>query len=158
MRSLRNRLDDEIARSSATGSQLSLVMLDLDDFKKVNDVYGHSRGDNVLAGVADALRQTVRRSEMPARRGGDEFAVILTDASEHDAAMAVNRFGVAIERARQALCDGVNSTASIGYTTWRIGDTTDDLFERADAALHDAKVRAHESRAHTAAAGGLSKA
>lgn len=148
MRSLRTRLDDEIARSSTLGSPLSLVMLDLDDFKKVNDLYGHSRGDNVLASVANALKNKVRRSELPARRGGDEFAVILTDASEHEAEMALARFGVAIEQARSSLCEGVIPTASLGYATWKVGDSTDDLFERADASLHDAKARSHSSRFH----------
>lgn len=146
VRRLRERINSEIGRSTASGRGFSLIMLDLDDFKRVNDRYGHSHGDEVLVAVAGALEANVRQSEMPARRGGDEFAVVLTDTDPSSGEGAVRRFSRAIEAARQELCLDVLSTASIGYADWHEGDDVAELMKRADAALHDSKVSSHLNR------------
>lgn len=146
VRRLRDRLEDEIKRASSTGTEFSVLMLDLDDFKRVNDVYDHTRGDTVLACVADAIAANVRRSEMPARRGGDEFAIVLTDAGAAEAELAVRRFAPAIKEIRASLCADIIPTASIGFGTWSNGDSVDDLLAKADASLHQQKMHAHEER------------
>jgi diguanylate cyclase (GGDEF)-like protein len=139
LRQLRVRLDSEIRRCSVTGEPFALMMLDLDEFKQVNDRYSHSLGDTVLIAVADALRTTARAAEMPARRGGDEFAVVLTGANEEAARVATIRIGAAIEATRSRICPDVTETAGIGWVLWHPGESADDLLQRVDDALHDAK-------------------
>lgn len=145
MRRLHDRLAYEIRRCELTGGGLSLLMLDLDDFKSVNDDYGHSTGDEVLLGVAAALERTCRRADMPARRGGDEFVVVLTETGPLDADVAVERVGVAIRRARLRITPDINPNASIGHVAWAPGQSPDELIHQADEALKRVK---HESRKH----------
>lgn len=146
VRRLRECINREIRRSEASGNGFSLIMLDLDDFKLVNDLHGHSHGDQVLVAVADALRENVRQSEMPARRGGDEFAVVLTDPDPAAAIGAMDRLARAIENVRQELSADVLPTASLGSAEWRDGDDADALMKRADAALHESKMLSHSVR------------
>lgn len=133
-RAMRRRLDEEIARATRTGGQLSCILIDLDDFKMVNDRHGHSAGDTVLRGVAHALMGEFRAFDRVARYGGDEFVVIL-------AAADLERAGIAAERARERLL-GVPSfeavpgvSASIGVAQWREPMSTDELLDACDAAL-----------------------
>ncbi|MFY9489021.1 MAG: GGDEF domain-containing protein [Solirubrobacterales bacterium] len=142
MRRLHDRLDAEARRCETTGSSLSLMIVDLDEFKSVNDRYGHSRGDTVLIAVADALSDSVRRSEMPARRGGDEFAVVLADVGESDLEVVSLRLSGVIERARSLICPGIRPTVTVGTASWREGMDADDLVKEADAALREAQYDA----------------
>jgi diguanylate cyclase (GGDEF)-like protein len=150
LRRLRDRLTDEIARCETTGDRFSLIMLDLDDFKAINDRYGHSVGDATLVAVADALRGQVRRAEMPARRGGDEFAIVPIDTMGADPQSVIDRLGSAIAEARARICPDITPLASIGCAEWRPGDSVDDLLENADVALHEAKMNSHRERGVTA--------
>lgn len=152
-RRLRDRLNDEIRRCSVTGDDLALLMLDLDDFKSVNDHFSHSLGDKVLVSVADAIRDVCRHADMPARRGGDEFALVMTDAGANEATVAGNRIAEAIRAVRERMVPEINPDASIGWTVWHEGDTVDDLIARADAALHEQKVESHRVRPRYADAG-----
>ena len=84
-RHFQERLRSELQRASRSKDSTALLMLDIDDFKKVNDVYGHSTGDQMLVAIADVLKETVRASDVPARIGGEEFAVILPSCDAGDA-------------------------------------------------------------------------
>jgi diguanylate cyclase len=117
-----------------------MAMADVDDFKSINDRYGHVIGDRVLATVAETLVRSLRSDDMVARLGGDEFAVL---AASLTLAQAQGRFAT-ISRAVQDACrplipDGRTPTLSIGIAECSAGDTLQSLQHRADAALYDAK-------------------
>ena len=133
-RAMRRRLDEEIGRATRTGVPLSCMLIDLDDFKMVNDVHGHAAGDDTLRAVVHALVNEFRAFDRVARYGGDEFVVILPNAELDSAAAAA-------ERAQQRLRDtptragGQGVAASIGVAQWRAPMTTDELLDACDAAL-----------------------
>jgi diguanylate cyclase (GGDEF)-like protein len=130
------RLESE--RAKRYGAPLSLVMIDLDHFKDVNDTFGHAAGDQVLKATAAALESAARMTDVVGRYGGDEFVVLLPNTE-------LDHAGMLAERMRTALCmmpvtfraDAV--TASFGVAAWADGDTTESFIARADEALYDAK-------------------
>ena len=133
-RAMRRRLDEEIVRAARTGSPLSCLLIDLDDFKLVNDRHGHQAGDAVLREVVHALVGEFRAFDRVARYGGDEFVVILPNADLRSAAAAGSR---ALERLLElpALGDQPGVSASIGVAEWTAPMTTDELIEACDTAL-----------------------
>ncbi len=133
-RAMRRRLDEEIERARRAGSPLSCILIDLDDFKLVNDEHGHQAGDAVLRDVVHALVGEFRTADRVARYGGDEFVVILPNADLRAAAAAANR---ALERMRLVSTSHGESgiSASIGVAEWRAPMSTDDLLEACDVAL-----------------------
>jgi diguanylate cyclase (GGDEF)-like protein len=136
-RAMRRRLQEEIARAGRTGSRLSCMLIDLDDFKLVNDRHGHGAGDAVLREVAQTLMGEFRAFDRVARYGGDEFVVILPETDLDSAAVAAER---AIERIRAisvASADEVD--ASIGVAEWRPPMGVDELLQSCDAALLSGK-------------------
>jgi diguanylate cyclase (GGDEF)-like protein len=122
----------ELERTRRTGGRLSLAIVDLDDFKQVNELHGHLAGDGVLRGVGQALRDQVRAYDPVARYGGDEFALIAMDAGEAAAAELA-------ERALAALAGVEHATATAGVAEWGSGETAMELIERADRTLRFAK-------------------
>jgi diguanylate cyclase (GGDEF)-like protein len=133
-RAMRRRLHEEIVRAARTGGRLSCMLIDLDDFKLVNDRHGHPAGDALLRGVARALMGEFRAFDRVARYGGDEFVVILPDAGLESAAHAAER---ALERLAAVssfdITPGVS--ASIGVAQWRSSMTVEGLLEACDEAL-----------------------
>jgi diguanylate cyclase (GGDEF)-like protein len=153
VRSLHAALDREIERGRRFNSPLSLVMLDIDDFKKVNDEYGHQQGDEVLTGVAGVLRDMSRDIDLPARYGGEELAVVLPQTDGDGAAHVAERMREAIEALRIASLAGeapLTVTASFGVAEIpaSAGDKA-TLIAAADAALYRAK-RAGKNRVEQA--------
>jgi diguanylate cyclase (GGDEF)-like protein len=128
-------LQREFERSARHGTALSLVILDLDDFKKVNETHGHLAGDEVLRRVGQALRASVRAYDVVARYGGDEFAIIAIEASEATAAELAERALETIRRELASLGTGDVTAATAGVAEWRPGDTPSTLIARADRAL-----------------------
>ena len=98
-RYLHERFGEEVVRAQRTGQPLSVLMLDLDDFKLVNDTFGHLFGDRVLAWTAELIRSTLRASDIPARYGGDEFAILLPDTGADAAHHAAERIRAAFAAA-----------------------------------------------------------
>jgi diguanylate cyclase (GGDEF)-like protein len=133
-RAMRRRLHEEILRAQRSGSVLSCVIMDLDDFKLVNDRYGHQTGDSILRQVAHALMGDSREFDRVARYGGDEFVVILPNT---DIESAVAVAGRALQRMRDvAFPDGSRGVfGSMGVAQWQAGMTLDELLEVCDAAL-----------------------
>jgi diguanylate cyclase (GGDEF)-like protein len=130
-------LSREIARSRRYDRNLSLIVFDLDDFKRINDRIGHLGGDGVLVEVADRVRSVVRATDIACRVGGDEFAVILTEAGRDDAELLADRIARAV---RGQKIDKIGALKiSAGVAELRTDETASDLFNRADQALYRAK-------------------
>ena len=132
---------EEISRSRRTGAPLACLLLDLDDFKTVNDDHGHQAGDEQLRVVADALRGELRDHDIVARYGGDEFVVLLPGADGAGGRAVADRVAAAVPVA-----------CSIGVAHWSEPLTADELLDRADRALLLAK-RTGKSRVAVASAG-----
>ncbi len=145
------RLEHEAERARSLGSELALVMLDIDDFKRVNDTYGHQTGDEVLRGVAEVLRSTSRDPDTPGRIGGEELAVVLPgaglDGAEDFAERVRGRIAALSFNPEDPATGGPFSiTASLGVAGGRgAGVDAQDLVAAADAALYQAK-RAGKNR------------
>ncbi len=117
--------------------QVALVLLDLDNFKQVNDNYGHHAGDDVLLAVADAMRTTLRASDTLFRFGGDEFAVLLCGEDAISAELVAHRLVKAIASHHQ--CEKFGVSASAGLASYCDDDSVKTMFARADGALYQAK-------------------
>ena len=115
-------------------------MLDLEGFKRVNDEYSHSVGDETLRVVAQAISDTVRKDELVARRGGDEFAIVTSATDQEDIQTLIRRVSHNVSDARVDLLPGVRSGVTVGYATNVEGDTVGRLLARADRELNDAKA------------------
>jgi diguanylate cyclase (GGDEF)-like protein len=137
---MQDTLRRELERCRRTGHGLSLALVDLDDFKRVNEEYGHQAGDEVLKHVGAALRDSLRAYDVVARYGGDEFAIIALDAGEAAAAEVVVR-GLNEIRGRlgQLGFAGEAAAATAGVAESRPDDSPTMLIARADAALLHAK-------------------
>jgi diguanylate cyclase (GGDEF)-like protein len=137
-RAMRRRLDEEIDRAARGGSPLSCVLLDLDNFKLVNDRHGHQAGDALLRAVVQALVGEFRAFDRVARYGGDEFVVVLPNAGLASATAAANR---ALERVQEVPSHegGPPISASMGVAEWQPAMSTDELLEACDTALRRAK-------------------
>ena len=135
------RLDEELQRSRRLATPFSVLLLDLDHFKQVNDVHGHSAGDLVLQAVAAALRQGVRPYDLCCRYGGEEFLVILPETALEDAAGIAERLRRDIENLKitAAKETALQITASIGAAALLGHETIDQLIARADEAMYNAK-------------------
>ena len=132
-----DRLREEIARAGRNGTALALVLMDMNEFKAVNDTLGHLVGDALLRAVADALRASVRTYDQVARYGGDEFALLLPCADEEAARRVVDRALAAV--AGVTLPQQAPVSASAGLAHWRPDDEANVLIARADSALLEAK-------------------
>jgi diguanylate cyclase (GGDEF)-like protein len=131
-RSFYDDFEREIARAQRYGHALVLALIDVDDFKAVNDRGGHSHGDAVLAGIAELLRNT-RLEDRSYRIGGDEFALILVETSPEAARAALERLQAEIR------LSGLGATVSIGYVDLAGDQLDEESYELADAALYEAK-------------------
>ncbi len=137
-RAMRRRLHEEIGRAQRSGGRLSCAIVDLDDFKLVNDRYGHQVGDSILRQVAGALMGEFRAFDRVARYGGDEFVMILPNADIESAVAAAGR---ALQRMRAVrFPDGSSGmSASMGVAEWHEPMSGDELLEVCDAALLEGK-------------------
>ena len=133
-------LSAEVARSGALGMALAVVFADLDDFKRINDHCGHQTGDRVLAVFAELVSAHVRDIDVPARLGGEEFAILLRETDARGAAAVAERIRRALPAAVETVA-GLPSpvTASFGVAELREPQSVDDLLRRADVALYRAK-------------------
>jgi diguanylate cyclase (GGDEF)-like protein len=149
----RSKLDsilaDQLARFKRSHRSFTLLMLDIDHFKTLNDTYGHIAGDEILAAVARILLQSIRNIDYAARYGGDEFIIILSETSAELAWNTAERVRSQVETLHPTVKGlGISLTVSIGVVESQLGDSTPtEIFARADHALYEAK-RAGRNRAY----------
>gem|GEM_PF-2960668 len=123
-----------------TREPVSLLFIDVDDFKAVNDTYGHMRGDEVLKTISEAILLAVRKQDLVFRYGGDEFAVILQNASREDALQVAERIFSNVNRSVDGLTTFMKATVSVGIAVLDEEFTDKNMFlEAADKALYEAK-------------------
>ncbi len=135
------RLTQEYSRWRRYRSPLSLVVADIDYFKKINDQYGHSGGDNILVSVSEILSQGLRESDFIARFGGEEFVILMPETSLNDATKAINKLRVTISKMffSPATDQKISVTVSFGVSEFEGTDTPSAVFAKADKALYRAK-------------------
>jgi diguanylate cyclase (GGDEF)-like protein len=134
-------LDYYIEKAAATNSVFSVVMLDIDRFKGINDTYGHSTGDRVIRSLGDFLRKNLRKETPVGRYGGEEFVIVLDNATSENAFKAAEKLRIALEEAK-LLGFKRSVTGSLGIATYgEHGITKDELIHKADLALYMCKER-----------------
>ena len=140
-RYLNARLEEEWARSLRHNQPLSIILSDVDNFKSINDTYGHDKGDEVLKGVAQIIKNNVRKEDLAARYGGEEFVVVLVDTGVEEARLFAERIRE-IVKSHTYDWMGRGATISVGVATYpkvKTG-TYEELIQAADQAMYKAKV------------------
>lgn len=132
-----NMLDMELEKAERGQEKLSLVIIDIDFFKKINDTYGHMKADELLAQLAKVLTKQIRKSDIAARFGGEEFFVLLPETDLKKAEKFATRLKAAIKS--DAMLKKYKVNVSGGITQYKKGDTKKSLKERVDKALYQAK-------------------
>lgn len=149
VRYFHQRLMEEIVRSRRTSQPMSLLMLDIDHFKEVNDTYGHQAGDAALVMLARVVHRVFREVDIPCRYGGEEFAIILPNTDAEGAKIVAERFRETVEKFTFSGPSGeLHMTISIGLTTYSIGKVKDELIHESDAALYYSKRRGRNRVTH----------
>ncbi|MCH2240967.1 MAG: GGDEF domain-containing protein, partial [Aquabacterium sp.] len=131
----------QIKRLERSGASFSLVILDLDHFKRINDTLGHAVGDQVLRHFAQVARKNLRQTDVIARWGGEEFLVLLPDTGGEQGIQGVQRMRASLEEGPLVEKPEVKVTFSAGLTEFQPGETLEQAIERADQALYQAKAR-----------------
>jgi diguanylate cyclase (GGDEF)-like protein len=139
-RHFHERLAAELARAQRDVTSVGLVLLDVDDFKRVNDVYGHPVGDQVLVAFGEVLAAHVRAGDVVCRTGGEEFGVILPNADEHEAAHCADRLVRAVRDAAWSIAGPMTASAGVAVAPDHAG-TVATLFKAADECLLMAKAQ-----------------
>lgn len=148
-RYFREQLSHEIERSVRYGHQLSLILLDMNNFKEINDRYGHFMGDRFLGLVGEIIERGIRQSDVGARYGGDEFVVILPSTTQEEAAAAAEKLAAGVANCAAMTATGENVQLGICFgvaTCPADAKTATDLIEAADGRLYEAKAQRKGSR------------
>ena len=137
---LDNALEQEINLAKRHGTPLSVIIFDIDNFKRINDTYGHITGDAVLKRIAESMTQSARGSDVIYRYGGEEFVILLRNTDESGATLLAERIRQAIDSIIFKYDNfDIRITASAGLSSIRAEDDLNSLLERSDKALYDAK-------------------
>ena len=135
-----NRIQEEYQRWLRQPQPLTIAVIDIDHFKKINDNYGHSVGDKTLKIVANTLQKNLRKTDFLARYGGEEFVVIMINSDPNQVAGPLEKLRMAVEKIPFKVKDTpLNITISIGFTAFLAADNVHTAFDRADKALYEAK-------------------
>ncbi len=130
-------LEAEVRRGTRHGGRFALILIDIDHFKRVNDLHGHDAGDAVLVEIAGLLSGQMRSTDVFARYGGEEFVVLAPETAMHGAQILASKFREVLSAASLPYVG--HMTASLGVAEWRPGETMAGLLKRADEALYRAK-------------------
>ena len=136
-RALNEKLDEILAVNKRTAQTATLLIIDVDFFKRVNDSYGHAAGDQVLIRLTEIISTRIRETDCLYRYGGEEFVVVLTGTSQDFAEKIAEEFRSLVEK--NALFEEMNCTISLGLAEFDHGETGDNWLDRADAAMYQAK-------------------
>ncbi|OWR28104.1 hypothetical protein CDO73_19670 [Saccharibacillus sp. O23] len=132
-------LEDLVEQCKRNGLNVQVAVLDIDNFKKINDTYGHMIGDLVLKEVSIRVGMAISPNDFAARYGGEEFAIIFTEKTPEEAAKYAERIRSGVEQANYSYMGNHPVTVSIGLSAYEPEDTAETMFGRADAALYRAK-------------------
>ena len=133
-------LEKELWRSRRYGGRISLIMVDVDNLKKINDVYGHRAGDKVIREISKRIKECIRQIDTAARYGGDEFAVILLNTSLSDATVVAQRMVDAVANSTTTWNkEHIPLSISVGLGQYDADSTPEDITSRSDQALYTAK-------------------
>ena len=149
-RALMEQLEIEIIRSARYGHPLSVLMVDIDLFKRFNDTYGHLVGDEVIKGVTKSLKQNIRRSDFAGRYGGEEFVLMLPETTLEQALLLAEKLRMFVSK-MEVTTEGKtlrDVTVSIGVAQFREDDTLSSLLDRSDKGLYLAKQTGRNKVAH----------
>ncbi len=136
------RAEEELQRAKRYGYPVSFIMLDIDDFKEVNDTWGHQAGDKVLKGVAEIIRRGIRGVDIAGRYGGEEFVVMLPHTSGEDAYTVAERLRRTLEGTKVGVPKVITATFGVSWYNPEEGDVSlDELLLRADRALYRGKAQ-----------------
>lgn len=143
-RYMHEKLNEEMSRFRRSGRHFSVLMIDIDKFKSINDTYGHDVGDLVLKNVGRVLSQSIRDIDVASRWGGEEFLILCLEMTHQDGSIIANRLRLAIEAMdnvyNEAKGYSLRATITVGVTTVSSADvTSDDVVKRADLALYQGK-------------------
>jgi len=139
-RHMQQRIEEEASMQLRSGEPFCLALLDLDHFKRINDQYGHAKGDQVLKDFAEAAQQALRKTDVLARWGGEEFLLMLPNEQPASAAAALARIGACLQaHLTTPGASGLPVTFSAGLTDHPPGEPLHETLERADQALYAAK-------------------
>jgi diguanylate cyclase (GGDEF)-like protein len=152
-RALDERLDDEVDHARRLGTNVAFVIADIDNFKSINDTYGHQTGDEVLRRVARMFADAVRELDLPGRYGGEEIALVLPGTNLTGARALSEKIRKGLEELSHVTPEGIpfQVTASFGAACFPAQSNAEDLVAAADAALYEAK-RTGKNRVVTATA------
>ncbi|MDR1578639.1 MAG: GGDEF domain-containing protein [Deltaproteobacteria bacterium] len=132
-------IQEQIDKLRTYAPTLALFIIDVDNFKIVNDTLGHLVGDSVLVQVADLLRTSLRKNDYPARYGGDEFTVVAPDTNIEQSHKLAEKLRHRVQ-SHKFNTGNIPVTISVGYTIYRSGETVQNFIRRSDLALYDAKL------------------
>ena len=141
-RSGEQRMAQEISRAQRHSRPLTVLLIDLNGLKNVNDTHGHAAGDSVIKGFADRLQRAIRGSDLAVRLGGDEFMAILPECRCEEVHRVLDRV-----RGLEVVVNGnrIRPTFSAGFTDYQVSETQQEFIERADKALYDNKRAAKKA-------------
>lgn len=136
----REQVEDELERASRYRHPLSIAFIDLNNFKDVNDLYGHARGDKLLQAVSDAIREAIRKTDLAGRVGGDEFTICFPETGPEQIRTAIGKLLQCFDITTSQ--SGWQVTASVGVVTYgEVCDSYDAMLAKADNLMYEAKAK-----------------
>ena len=142
-RKFEQKFKEEISRSKRTKLPFSLIMFDIDFFKEVNDEFGHIVGDQVLVRLTEEITTQVRLEDTFARYGGEEFVIILSNSNIEQVIEKAEKLREHVKEVE--FNNGISITLSFGVTQFNIGESSEEMFQRVDEALYEAKEAGRDS-------------
>jgi diguanylate cyclase (GGDEF)-like protein len=144
-RRIADHFQKELSQAMATNQPISLMLIDIDHFKSINDQFGHARGDQVIVAVGEVLRANVRQRDLISRWGGEEFLVLMPEAPLNAARETAERVRKAVAAlVVRAELDATPVTITVGVATWRDRERIEDTIHRADKSLYAGKINGRD--------------